>query len=80
MAGRRRRGGRETFDQFSFARWSSELFVQLCNTCGILHLAPFDEIGNGISRQACARDPIGRLRAKRKVSARVGNPIPARKF
>jgi hypothetical protein len=31
----------QAFD--SFARWSSELFVQLCNKCGIFHLAPLME-------------------------------------
>jgi hypothetical protein len=39
----------QAFD--SFARWSSELFVQLCNKCGIFHLAPLIGNGNGISRQ-----------------------------
>lgn len=39
----------QAFD--SFARWSSELLVQLCNKCGIFHLAPLIGNGNGISRQ-----------------------------
>jgi hypothetical protein len=39
----------QTFD--SFARWSSELLVQLCNKCGIFHLAPLTGNGKGISGQ-----------------------------
>jgi hypothetical protein len=39
----------QAFD--SFARWSSELFVQLRNKCGIFHLAPLIGNGNGISQQ-----------------------------
>jgi hypothetical protein len=39
----------ETFD--GFARWSSELLVQLRDECGILHLAPLVGNGNGISQQ-----------------------------
>jgi hypothetical protein len=39
----------KTFD--GFARWSSELFVQLLNECGIFHLAPLVGNGNGISQQ-----------------------------
>ena len=39
----------ETFD--GFARWSSELLVQLRDECGILHLAPLIGNGNGISQQ-----------------------------
>ena len=35
----------------SFARWSSELFVQLRNKCGIFHLAPLIGNGHGISQQ-----------------------------
>jgi hypothetical protein len=34
-----------------FARWSSELLVQLRDECGILHLAPLIGNGNGISQQ-----------------------------
>jgi len=39
----------QAFD--GFARWSSELLVQLCNKCGIFHLAPLIGNGNGISRK-----------------------------
>jgi hypothetical protein len=39
----------KTFD--GFARWSSELLVQLRNECGIFHLAPLVGNGNGISQQ-----------------------------
>jgi hypothetical protein len=34
-----------------FARWSSELLVQLRNERGIFHLAPLVGNGNGISQQ-----------------------------
>jgi hypothetical protein len=39
----------KTFDRF--ARWSSELLVQLRYECGIFHLAPLVGNGNGISQQ-----------------------------
>ena len=39
----------QAFD--GFARWSSELLMQLRNKCGIFHLAPFIGNGNGIPEQ-----------------------------
>ena len=42
------------------ARWNSKPSVQLCNRCGIFHLAPSIGDGNDISRQMRKPDPKGR--------------------
>jgi hypothetical protein len=50
-----------------FARWSSKPSVQLCNKCGIFHLAPSIGNGNGISMQVRKPGPKGSIQAATKA-------------
>jgi hypothetical protein len=51
-----------------FARWSSKPSMQLCNKCGVFHLAPSIGNGTGISGPMSKPGPKGRYEQRQELS------------